>query len=179
MKKTALILMFVPILFGSCNLSSENPVSQSASIDTSVYTGKWDCVRFGGEAPSSQMLLTVAKNTNGTLLLTVSEGSDAHSQSAVMGMAGNKVIASVQGNSGNWELLSIDIQSNNTRLVVGVLDAAIVKQDIQSGVVTGEVSQIDTDTSLIRIKAACTNLAQYLSAHTNAFTEGFIFDKVP
>lgn len=178
MKKVYPILIFaMPLILVSCYLSSESPVPQSGSIDTSVYTGRWNCVRFGGETSSTQLQLTVSNATNGNLVLMLAQGAESHSQSAILGSAGSKVIASVQGSSGKWELLSVDLLSNGTRLVVGVLDATVVKQDIQSGVVTGEVTQIETNTSLITLKAAGTNLTQYLSTHTNAFTEGFIFDK--
>lgn len=164
------------LTLASCNVTSDYPVDvpPGSEVDPTLYLGDWNLSEIAGEIP--QQAVTVSIQQVGTnIIVTCSDGMSSSSETARLTRVSGDVLASLRGETGIWNINKITLRANSNQMVVADLNRERLKNDIDAGLIAGEIITPATNNFSIHITADGATLRNYLSQQTNLFyTNGIV-----
>ncbi len=164
------------LMLASCNVTSDYPVDvpPGSEVDVTPYLGEWTLWEVAGETPQQAVVVSVERaGTN--VIVTVSDGMTSHTETALLTRVKGEVIASLRGETGLWNITKITLDADSNQMVVADLKRERLKQDIEAGLIAGDIYDLDTNYFSINITADSSSLRIYLSQQADLFyTNGIV-----
>lgn len=174
--KVAAALMAL-LLMNSCNVTSDNPVDipSGSEVDPAPYLGNWSLWSVAGEPP--QQSVTVSIQQFGTnVIASYFDGMSSSTETVRLTRVNGEIIACLRGETGLWNISKVVLSADSNQMSVLDLNRERIKEDVNAGIIAGEVDGLDTNYYSVHITADSTAIRTYLLQATNAFyTNGMVF----
>lgn len=155
----------------ACDVTSTNPPSGTAAHGASVpLLGSWQVEKLGPVSADRPITVEISEAENGDLL-GVMQTANPREARALLTNIGGTLIASVASDSGDWTLYALAVDTAGTTLEIKELDTAILRRDIEGGLLAGEVLGIDGNDYAVHLKASPEALRAYLEGNSDVFSE--------
>ncbi len=164
------------LMLASCNVTSDYPVDvpPGSEVDVTPYLGDWNLWEVAGETPQQAVVVSIQQvGTN--ITITCFDGMTSSTETAQLTRVSGEVLASLRGETGLWNISKITLNAYSNQMVVADLNRERLKQDIDAGLIAGEIDNLDTNYFSINITADGATLRSYLSQQADLFyTNGMV-----
>ena len=170
MNRTKSLLLF--LVMASCSISSRNPVqplSEDAG-DSSSLLGTWDLVEFAEGNLELPNRVEVRAGIQGELVLAIGDHAEPLTRTAFLAEVGDLQILSIQ-NRGSWYIIGFELEENDQRLLVHILNQKLVQQEVEAGALQADMAEFSFDEQVIQLTSSSTELAEFLLENPQIFEE--------
>lgn len=176
--------MFLAFSMAACKITAENPVDiiVGSEVDTSPFLGEWDIVEMAGldrasigipvTPISNSFKLIMSPHSSGGLVATYTAENQSQAVELPVSLTSvnGDIIASIAADD-SWYICKIIFYDNTNRLEIRFIASGIVKDEIRSSGLMGEIQFEGTDAELVTITAPGPQIRDFIETTPSSFDE--------
>ncbi len=155
----------------SCTIWSLHPATPEGSTGAGpgILEGSWEVTEIVDQALSAFPVIEVAPGDPGELTLTMRGGAQEMARRAILVDLDGMRILSIQSDTGNWNIVKIELDQGDQVMRIFALDAEALIQARDAGELAVTDPGISFDGAEIEIRENQADLARFLRENPDSF----------